>query len=89
MTNMEAYDRMLDRFEKSKKLEEVSGQDIDSLISLFERRKTAATVYSTTVDTCSNCLGKGIVPLRPGARGIRVCPVCNGGGKVTLVRFTS
>ena len=72
----------MELLEKLKKLEEVSGQDIDSLISLFSKEETSETKYYTTFDNCSRCGGHGSIPLGPGIRGIRRCPDCNGSGRV-------
>jgi DnaJ-class molecular chaperone len=66
----------IERLEKLKKLEEVSGQDIDSLISLFRSK----TLIST--DICTNCRGKGYFDLGPGLSGIRACSECGGRGRV-------
>lgn len=31
------------------------------------------------VNKCKMCNGKGVVPIGPGIRGIKSCPLCNGG----------
>ena len=37
------------------------------------------TMATVQVDKCKMCNGKGMVPIGPGIRGIKPCPLCNGG----------
>lgn len=37
------------------------------------------TMATVQVDKCKMCNGKGMVPIGPGIRGIKPCPLCHGG----------
>ena len=36
------------------------------------------TMVTVQIDKCKMCNGKGVVPIGPGIRGIKSCPLCNG-----------
>lgn len=36
-------------------------------------------MVTVQVDKCKMCNGKGMIPIGPGIRGIKSCPLCNGG----------
>lgn len=72
-----ASDSIRELDEKLHKLEQVSGHDIDTLISLFAKGYTLAAPQFTT-NLCPKCNGIGWVQIAPGVRGITRCPVCNG-----------
>lgn len=75
MTWTEAFDSIKHMDDKIHKIEEVSGQDIDTLISLFE---AGYTLNAPTINNvCPECNGSGFVQIAPGVRGIKACPRCN------------
>lgn len=37
------------------------------------------TMVTVQIDKCKMCNGKGMVPIGPGIRGIKPCPLCHGG----------
>lgn len=64
--------------EKIHKLEQVSGHDIDTLVSLFAAGYDLKKSKQKKTGLCPECKGSGYVQIAPSARGIKQCPVCNG-----------
>lgn len=78
MTWTAAFENIKEMSDKIHKIEEVSGHDIDTLISLFESGYTLNIPDVNTVDrVCETCRGSGYVLIAPGVRGLRRCPKCN------------
>lgn len=76
MTWTAAFENIKEMSDKIHKIEEVSGHDIDALISLFEAGYTLKEPCEPE-SLCPDCNGAGYISIGPGIRGIKLCPKCN------------